>query len=63
MTICKILATTKKENYTITVYENYDKFSSIPYYQIVIAKKGIAIEVIKTSKTTWKKRFNKLIKE
>ena len=62
MTICKLLAEAEKNGKTISVYENVDKFSACPYYEISISKDGIAYEVIKTAKTTWKRKFNELTK-
>ena len=64
MTFCKILKTAVKDGKTITAEEKTDKYSVLPYYQIVIAdENGLAIDVIKTAKTTWKKQFNKLTEE
>lgn len=60
MTICKILAEKTVGDKTVTAYENYDKFSNVPYYEIVVSQDSFAVEVIKTAKTTWKKRFRKI---
>ena len=60
MTPCNILAEKTKDGKQITAYKKYDKFSKSPRYEIVISKDGFATEIIKTAKTTWKRRFNEL---
>jgi len=63
MTISKVLATAKNGKDDITVYESYEKYSVTPYYEIVISRNGFATEVIKTARTTWRKKFNELTNE
>ena len=63
MTFCKQLKTAKIGNETITAYENYEKFSTVPYYEIIVSREEIALEVIKTAKTTWRKKFNQIMEE
>lgn len=63
MTFCKILKEAEKDGKTVTAYEKTEKYSAVPYYQIVISKDSRTIDVIKTAKTTWKKQFNKLMEE
>lgn len=63
MTFCKQLKTAKIGSETITAYENYEKFSMVPYYEIIVAREEIAVEVIKTAKTTWRKKFNQIMEE
>lgn len=60
MTFCKKLAQATKNGYDIEVWENTNKFESMPYYEITIGKNGIAYDVIKTAKTTWKRKFKEL---
>ena len=61
MTLCKQLASAKKDGYDISVYESIDKFETVSRYEITIEKDGIAYDVIKTAKTTWKRKFKELI--
>lgn len=63
MTFCKQLAKATKDGYEIEAYENTDKFESVPYYDITISKDGIVCDVIKTAKTTWKRKFKELISD
>ena len=63
MTISKVLATAKNGKDDITVYESYEKYSVTPHYEIVISREGFATEVIKTARTTWRKKFNELTNE
>ena len=59
MTFCKLLKeTTLPNGDTVSAYENIDKYTSVPYYEIVVARGSIAYEVIPCAKTTWRKRFN-----
>lgn len=60
MTICKMLATAKRDEDTITPYELWDKFSAAPRYEITVSRDGIARLVQPTAKTTWKKRFKEM---
>ena len=60
MTICKMLATAKRGDDTITAYELWDKFSAVPRYEITVSRDGIARLVQPTAKTTWKKRFKEM---
>ena len=60
MTICKMLATAKRDDDTITAYELCDKFSAVPRYEITVSRDGIARLVQPTAKTTWKKRFKEM---
>lgn len=62
MTFCKILAETKKGNKAITAYEKTDKYNCLPEYEIVLSKNSIGYLVIKTAKTTWKRKYNELVK-
>lgn len=60
MTVCKVLATAKRDDDTITAYELWDKFSAVPRYEITVSRDGIAMLVQPTAKTTWKKRFKEM---
>lgn len=62
MTISKCLATASKGKDDFTVYESYEKFSAVPHYEIVVSRDGIGYQVIKTAKTTWRKKFKELTK-
>ena len=57
MTFCKILAETQNGKKAVTAIEEYEKFSSVPRYSVVVSVDGIAVDVIRAAKTTWKKRF------
>lgn len=57
MTFCKILSEMQNGKKTVTAIEEYEKFSSVPRYSVVVSVDGIAVDVIRTAKTTWKKRF------
>jgi len=64
MTFCKILKEkTTPSGKTISAWENVEKFSSVPYYEIVIAENGIAREVIPAARTTWARKFNQVYNE
>ena len=60
MTVCKVLAQGKNKNDDVIVYEKYEKFCGNPYYEIVVARNGIAFLSERTAKTTWKKRFQQI---
>lgn len=63
MTICKVLARGKNGENDIIAYEKYDKYSSFPYYEIVVSHCEIATLCEKTARTTWKKRFSQFIEK
>lgn len=60
MTICKVLATAKRDEDTISAYELWDKFSAVPRYEITVSRDGIARLIQPAAKTTWKKRFKEM---
>lgn len=64
MTFSKFLKGIEKGGKVYIASENYSKYSSVPYYEITISEKGscFASEVIKTSRTTWKRKLNELVK-
>ena len=65
MTFTKTLKETTKNGIQVQATENYDKFSSAPYYQIVIAKEEDprALYVIDTARTTWRRKFNQTVED
>lgn len=58
MTVCKLLAEKTKDDKTISAWEKYDKFSVNPRYEITVSKNNVVQEVVRTARTTWRKRFN-----
>ena len=60
MTFCKVLAQGKNRNDDVIVYEKYEKYCSVPYYEIVVAYDGVEKLSERTAKTTWKKRFKEI---
>jgi hypothetical protein len=63
MTVCKLLAEKGKDGKTISAWENLDKYSRVPYYEITVSRDSIAYQVIKTARTTWKKKFKEVCDE
>lgn len=59
MTFCELLAESGK----VSAWRNQDKYSAYAYYEIVIAENGIALRVIPTARTTWKKAYKEALKE
>ena len=60
MTFCKVLAEKTSGEYKIVAYENHDKDSRLPRYEIVKSKDGFGVESVRAARTTWKKRFNEM---
>lgn len=60
MTFYKTLATAEQDGKTITAYEKTEKYSTAKQYVITVARDSIAIEEIKTARTTWRKKFAEL---
>jgi len=61
MTVCEQLAVKNRENgERVTAWKMLDKFSTVYRYEITVSKNGIAYEVVKTARTTWKKKFNEM---
>ena len=60
MTTCKVLAQGKNGADDVIVYEKFEKFDSLPYYEIVVARDGLAYLCERTARTTWKRRFRQI---
>lgn len=60
MTFCKVLKQATIGGYTVTAYENTEKFCTVPYYEIVTDRDGIAVDVEKTAKSTWRRKFRQI---
>ena len=65
MTFTKTLKETTKNVIQVQATENYDKFSSAPYYQIVVAKEGDprALYVIDTARSTWRRKLKQTVED
>lgn len=60
MTVVKQLASDERNGIAVTATENWDKYSSVPYYEISVARDSMAFIVIKTAKTTWRRKFKEV---
>ena len=60
MTFCKLLAETEKDGKNISAWENTEKFSAVPYYEIYVSENGIVLQTYKTARTTWKRKYKEL---
>ena len=60
MTVCTTLAEKRKGGKVITASKRIDKDSTICEYTITVSENGFSVDVIKTAKSTWKKRFNEM---
>lgn len=60
MTVVKQLASDERNGIAVTATENWDKFSSVPYYEISVARGSTAFLVIKTARTTWRRKFREV---
>jgi len=60
MTVVKQLASDERNGIAVTATENWDKFSSVPYYEISVARGSMAFLVIKTARTTWRRKFREV---
>lgn len=63
MTVCQLLAEKQIGKKTVSAWKNQDKFSNVWNYEICISEDGFCYETIKTAKTTWKRKFNSIVKE
>ena len=65
MTFCKTLEEKTLQNgMKIQCVENYDKYSSTPYYEIVYSMPNWEYaKSIRTAKTTWQKKFKEVVHE
>lgn len=65
MTYSKTLAKATTGGKEIIAYESYEKFSAVPHYEIAISPVDnlFADMVVKTARTTWRKRFNQIVQE
>lgn len=63
MTFCKVLKSATVGKDTVTAYENTDKYSTVPYYEIVVSRDGIGYHVEKTARTTWRKKFKEMTEQ
>ena len=60
MTVVKQLAREEKNGVAVTATENWDKFTTVPYYEISVSKGSMAYIVIKTARTTWRRKFREV---
>ena len=63
MTFCKCLAKAEKDGKIISAWENTEKFSKYPHYEITVSVNGVVVDVTRTAKTTWKKKFKEIAGE
>ena len=61
MTIVKQLAREDKNGVAVTATENWDKFTTVPYYEISVSKDSMAYIEIKTARTTWRRKFREVV--
>lgn len=63
MTFCKELArATRTNGDEVIAYENTDKYSAVARYEVYVCRDSIAYQVIHTARSTWKKKFNEIVK-
>lgn len=63
MTFCKTLASKKCGRYEVEAEECIEKYSSVPYYHILVCDGCVAFQVIPTARTTWRKKFKEVCAE
>lgn len=64
MTFCKCLAeSVRKDGKTVSAWENWDKYAKMPDYEITVSEGSYALESVKVSRTTWKRKFRQLVNE
>lgn len=63
MTFCKLLAQHQTGRYTVSAYQETDKFCSVPRYSVVVSRDGIGLHLTKAAKTTWRKKFRETVSE
>ena len=63
MTFCKVLKESRGSKYTVTAYEEIEKFETVPHYSVVVSEDCFGFIVCKTAKTTWRKKFKELERE
>ena len=63
MTFCKQLKSATVGPDTVTAWELQDKFSACSTYEIIVLRSvdGSVVEVEKTAKTTWKRKFLEVV--
>ena len=58
MTLCNLLmARTLPGGKTVEAWEKTDKHAVEPRYEIIVSRDGLALEIIQTARTTWKKKY------
>ena len=63
MTLSQTLKQTTANGYDITARIRTDKYSAYAEYSIAISRNDYAVEVIPAARTTWRKKFNQLVKD
>jgi hypothetical protein len=63
MTFCKQLKSVSVGEVTVEAYEEAEKFSACSTYEIIVLRSvdGSVVEVEKTAKTTWKRKFLEVV--
>lgn len=63
MTLSQALAQTTVNGYDIDARIRMDKHSLYTEYSVTVSKNDYLIEEISAARTTWRKKFNQLVKE
>lgn len=63
MTFYKTLKRETVGGREVTAYEFTQKYETAPGYEIVISEDGFGVDVYKAARTTWKRKFNQVLRE
>ena len=53
---------TTERGATVTAYKSMDKYSTLEQYAVTVSRGGLGIFTEKCARTTWRKKFNDLLK-
>lgn len=63
MTFCTLLAQQQTGRYTVSAYQETEKFCSVPRYSVTVSIDGIGLIETRAAKTTWRKKFHETVAE
>ena len=63
MTVYKTLAHEEKNGIAVSADECWDKFGTVPHYEVTVSHNSIAFLVIRAAKTTWRKRYKEAVQQ
>lgn len=63
MTFYKELKKADADGAIVTAWEVWEKYSTIPHYEVTVVKEQMECERYRTARTTWRRKFNEVVND